>query len=84
MSNECANRNFTGCMNVCRKVGETFANCAQACSTAVKNICSRKTSLSLGNSSFNTRLETEHNSIDWILLLVFLIIAGIIIWKTFF
>lgn len=81
---ECEKRNFNGCVEVCKKTGETFQNCAQACSVAVKNICSRKTSLSVGNNKFNTKLETEHNYLSWMLLFVFLILVGIIIWKVFF
>lgn len=81
---ECERRNFNGCVEVCRKVGESFSNCAQACSIAVKNLCSRKTSLSIGNRNFNTKLETEHRYIGWILLFIFLIVVGIVIWKIFF
>jgi len=81
---KCEHRNFNGCMEVCKKAGETFQNCAQACSVAVKNICSRKTRLSVGNRAINTNIETEHNYMAWFLFLVFLIIVGFVIWKLLF
>ena len=79
---KCEKRNFDGCVEICKKAGESFSNCAQACSVAVKNICSRKTSLSVGTSNFNTKYETEQNH-WWILIIIFLIIVGFVIWKFF-
>ncbi len=77
---KCEIRNFDGCVEVCKKVGESFSNCAQACSVATKNLCSRKTSLSVGSPHLNTKYETEHNH-GWILLLIFIIVIGFILWK---
>lgn len=42
-NDNCRQKNFEGCVNVCRNAGESTENCINVCSVAVKQLCSDKT-----------------------------------------
>ena len=78
---DCKQKNFDGCVNVCRKAGEGIENCINVCSVAVKQLCSDKTKLSVGTKNFNTHIETESNVKGWVLIIAILIIILLLVWK---
>ncbi len=77
----CKQKNFEGCINVCRKAGETVENCVYACSEAVKQFCPDKTKLGVGTNEFNAYIETENDFKGWLLILVFLMIVILLVWR---
>lgn len=68
---KCERKNFEGCLKMCTKAGEEGGNCAIACSTAVKNLCKRKTKLSLRSKNMKTELETDDSKKEWIFKYIF-------------
>jgi hypothetical protein len=81
---DCKQKYFEACVNVYKRAGEKVENYLTACSVAAKQLCSDKTKLSVGTRNLNANVETENNIKSWVLIVIFVVIILLLVWKFVF